>query len=126
MDFKHSIYFGILGGLDLERWQSLWREENRYWAAGEEPVVTFHSGAYLKETQLLQWEGWNFLLHKVGWQRTFMHFPESQPLFFKFNEFLNDKCNILLKILESVGRQVLIELSHKHCAGHLPGLIRFP
>ena len=55
-----------------------------------------------------------------------MHFPESQPVFFKFNEFLNDKCNIVLKILESVGRQVLIELSHKHCAGHLPGLIRFP
>lgn len=66
MDFKHSIYFGILGGSDLEKWQSLWKEENRYWAADEEPAVTVHSGVYLKETQLLQREGRDFLLQKVG------------------------------------------------------------
>lgn len=56
-----------------------------------------------------------------------MHFLESQPVFFKFNEFLNDKCNTLLKILENVGRQVLTEeLSHKHCARQNHGLMRFP
>ena len=51
---------------DLEKWQSLWKEENRYWAADEEPAVTVHSGVYLKETQLLQREGRDFLLQKVG------------------------------------------------------------
>lgn len=65
MDFKHSIYFGILGGSGLEKWQSPWREENRCWAADEEPSVALRSGVYLGETELRQWDGWDFLLHKV-------------------------------------------------------------